>query len=263
MAIWLAAGPQGQGLLPGGGRLQHRLARGVEHGLAVGADLGLFIVHRLGQGHAGVGRHALHHALPHQREGQDQGQGQQHVKDGAHQVDPEIADTAGLLALEAPHQGHHHGHAGGGGKEVLHRQAVHLGQVAHGGLAAVGLPVGVGDEADSGVESQVRRGVGHGLGIEGQPQLQALQGVDGEHAEQAEGQHGAGIAAPAHVVAVAHTGQAVAEVLQRPQPGHEGRQVTPVDAGHVQPQGPGQEEEDGEEEAVLQEEVGVHEKSSG
>ena len=34
-------------------------------------------------------------------------------------------------------------------------------------------------------------------------------------------------------------------------------------ARHVQPQGPGQEEEDGEEEAVLQEEVGVHEKSSG
>ena len=45
---------------------------------------------------------------------------------------------------------------GGRGDEVLHGEPHHLGDVLHGGLAAVGLPVGVGDEADGGVEGEVR-----------------------------------------------------------------------------------------------------------
>ena len=55
-------------------------------------------------------------------------------------------------AREAADEGHEHCHAGGGRDEVLDGQAQHLCQVAHRALAAVALPVRVGDEADGGVE---------------------------------------------------------------------------------------------------------------
>ena len=45
-------------------------------------------------------------------------------------------------------------------------------EMAHGGLAAIGLPVGVGDEADRGVEGEVRRTRGEALRIERQHVLQ-------------------------------------------------------------------------------------------
>ena len=42
-------------------------------------------------------------------------------------------------------------------EEVLDRQAEHLHEIGHRGFAAVVLPVGVGDEADRGVEGEIRR----------------------------------------------------------------------------------------------------------
>jgi hypothetical protein len=46
-------------------------------------------------------------------------------------------------------------------------EAEHLHEVGHGAFAAVVLPVGVGDEADRGIEAKVRRDRGHALRIEG------------------------------------------------------------------------------------------------
>ena len=69
---------------------------------------------------------------------------QQDSDGAAHQVDPEVAELAGVAAGQAAHERHRDGHADRGGDEVLHRQAGHLHQVALGGLAGVGLPVGVG-----------------------------------------------------------------------------------------------------------------------
>ena len=46
--------------------------------------------------------------------------------------------------------------AGGGGAEVVNHQRDHLREVGHGGFAGVALPVGVGGEADGGVEREVR-----------------------------------------------------------------------------------------------------------
>ena len=64
---------------------------------------------------------------------------------------PRVAAPA---ADEAPDQGDGDRQADRGRHEVLHGQPDHLGEVAHRGLAGVVLPVGVGDEADRGVERQ-------------------------------------------------------------------------------------------------------------
>ena len=68
-------------------------------------------------------------------------------------------------AGEAADQRHHHREAGGGRREVLHREPGHLREVAHRRLAAVALPVRVGDEAGGGVPREVgvdRRAGGRG-----------------------------------------------------------------------------------------------------
>jgi hypothetical protein len=97
----------------------------------------------------------LHHALRDEHEREHERQRQQHVQCRTRQVDPEVADAVRLLANEAADHRHQHGHAGGGGKKVLHVQAEHLGQVAHRRFAAVALPVGVGGEAHRGVEGGI------------------------------------------------------------------------------------------------------------
>ncbi len=64
---------------------------------------------------------------------------------------------------------------GRGGNEIVHGEAEHLSEMAHRGLAAVVLPVGVGDEADGGVEREVGRDRVEPARIERQKVLQALQ----------------------------------------------------------------------------------------
>ena len=87
----------------------------------------------------------------------DEGERQEDVEGRAGHVGPEVADRARLGAGKAADQRHRQGKACGGGEEVLHRQPGHLREVAHGGLAAIGLPVRVGDERDGGVEGEIRR----------------------------------------------------------------------------------------------------------
>ena len=65
----------------------------------------------------------------------------------------------------------------------MHGQAQHLGEDAHGGLAGVDLPVGVGGEANGGVQGHEGVHAGQSQGIERQPALEALQGVDGKESQ--------------------------------------------------------------------------------
>ena len=86
----------------------------------------------------------------------------------AGEVDPEVADGRARRRARPRMRAAIVGHAGGRRHEVLHRQAHHLGEVAHRRLAAVGLPVRVGHEADRGVERQVRHHRRHVGGVERQ-----------------------------------------------------------------------------------------------
>jgi hypothetical protein len=100
--------------------------------------------------------------------------GQQDAKYRAHQVHPEVPQLAGAPTGEPAHQRDRDRHADRGRHEVLDRQPRHLHEVTVGGLTGVGLPVGVGDEADRGVPRQ-RRGHGGAWIVQMQRQLSLHQ----------------------------------------------------------------------------------------
>ena len=107
IAIWLATGPPGMDCVTSGGD---------------GA------VERRGVGEAAE---VLHDAAERQQDGDDERQRQEDPQRRAGQVDPEVAERAPAAPDDAADDRDDHGHAGGGGHEVLHRQAEHLGEVAH------------------------------------------------------------------------------------------------------------------------------------
>ena len=97
----------------------------------------------------GVGEavEVLHDALAREHDRDDDRERQQHPDRAPREIDPEVADRRGAAADEAPDQRDGDGEADGGREEVLHGEPGHLGEVAHRQLAAVVLPVRVGDEA--------------------------------------------------------------------------------------------------------------------
>ena len=105
--------------------------------------------------------------------------------------------------------------AGGGGEEVLVREAEHLHEVGHRALAAVVLPVGVGDEADRRVEGEIggnRRLLGR---IERQHALQAHQRVEDQEAADVEEQHGDRVGEPMLLALLIDAADAVERRLRR------------------------------------------------
>ena len=130
-------GPYGDAL---GG---HRVSVGVRRRLDKGGRLGIV--------------KGLDDALREQDDGDDDRERQQDVEHRAGHVHPEVAERARRSSGEKPRmRAMATAMPGGRRNEVLHGQPDHLGHVLHRGLAGVGLPVGVRDEADGGVEGQVR-----------------------------------------------------------------------------------------------------------
>ena len=99
----------------------------------------------------------LRHAESDQDKRADERDRQENVKGDPGQIGPEIADRGRRGARKAAHQREGHREAGRRGDEIVHGEAEHLGQMAHRRLAGIVLPVGVGDEADRGVEGEIRR----------------------------------------------------------------------------------------------------------
>ncbi len=208
-----------------------------------------------------VGPEGLHHALRDEQQRQHERERQQHVERAAGEVDPEVADPVGLGAGEAADQRHQHRHAGRRRDEVLHREPEHLGEVAQGGLAAVGLPVGVGGEADRGVERELGRHRAEARRVERQHALQPLQRVDDEQAEEVEHQHRRGVALPAHVLVGPHAGEAIEEALERPEHALGELRLAGEDARHVSAERHRERHQHDEVEGQLNQ--GVHDSFSG
>ena len=94
------------------------------------------------------------------------------------------------MPRDAAHQRRGDGDAHRGGGEVVDRQRHHLREIGHRGFAAVALPVGVGGEADGGVERQVRRlSAASPCGFSGSRCLQPQNRVGEQTTHQAEEQH--------------------------------------------------------------------------
>ena len=163
---------------------------------------------------------------------------------------------------EAANQREHDDDAGGGRQEVLHRQRQHLRQVAHRRFAAIALPVGVGDEADGGVEGRVGADAGHAGRVERQHNLQALQRIHRQHAEEVEQQQGQRVLPPAHAgrrVDAGHAVQAALDGLDGRQPA---RQTAFGHGGEPLAQRPGQQQQHGQVGGEQHPGGGVHQKSS-
>ena len=79
----------------------------------------------------------------------------EHIQDGAGEVDPEGTQTLLLDLTEAADQREHDRDTGASGQEVLHGETHELHKVGQGGLTGVGLPVGVGYEGSSRIKRQV------------------------------------------------------------------------------------------------------------
>ena len=144
-----------------------------------------------------IGVQVLRHALPDKKESDDDRDGQKHIENRAGHIDPEIANRLRRAAGKTPDEGDSERDAGGGGYEIMHGEPGHLSEIAHGRFGRIGLPIGIGDEADRRIEGEIRRDRVKVLRVEGQNRLQTLQGVKRQEAHEAEGQHGKAIADPA------------------------------------------------------------------
>ena len=88
-------------------------------------------------------------------------------------------------------------------------EAKHLHEIGQRALATIVLPVGVGDEADRGIEGEVRSDGGHALRIEGQPSLNPHEGIEDEKSANMEEQHPCCVIKPALLAGFVHAPQAI------------------------------------------------------
>ena len=126
----------------------------------------------------------------------------------------------------------------------MHGEPGHLGQIAHGRLGRVGLPIGVGDEAHRRVEGEIGADRVEMLRVEGQNRLQALQGVKRQEAHKAKGQHGKAIADPTLLLTLVYTAQRIEDALNRSQEWRQERAFAVEDAGHIKAERLDQERDD-------------------
>jgi len=205
----------------------------------------------------GVGMEILDDALRHQDHGEHDADGQQQIIGRADHIHPEIAEGRHGMAGEAAHERGGEGDAGGGGAEVVDDERDHLREIGHGGFAGVTLPVGVGGEADGGVERQVGRERGKVLGVqqrlEGQLVLQPQNRI-GEHAaHRAEQQHGDGVLQPVLLAVRRHAHEAAGDFFQRLEEGIKPRPAFRIEnLDEIEAHGFGDEGEGGHEQAELE-----------
>ena len=97
----------------------------------------------------------------------------------------------------------------------MHGEAEHLGQMAHRGLAAIILPVGVGDKAVGGVEREIGRHGVEAARVQRQKVLQPLDGVERQESGDGKDDHRDRIGEPVLLARRVHPGQAVKAAFDR------------------------------------------------
>jgi len=149
------------------------------------------------RGRIDIGTQRLRHALPDVDQGDDDRHRQQHVESDADQIGPVVADGAGRTPGEARTKAMAMAMPAAAEAKFCTVSPAICEKIRHRRLAAVALPVGVGQEADRGVERQVGRQSGLAGRVEGKPVLQPQQRVEQNKTGRLEGQHADGVADPA------------------------------------------------------------------
>ena len=256
---------------------------GVEEPAAVGADLldgdlgrrrtyrqGLLgnhlavgVLDGFDEGRLGIGAVRLHDALGHQDHRPEDRHRQQDVEHRSRHIDPEIADRLAVASGKAPDHRDQHGHARRRRDEILHGHAEHLRQIAHRGLAAVGLPVRVRDEAHGRVERRVGLDGGQVLRIQGQKMLDPLQHIEKDESGRIECQHRQGVPLPAYLPSRIDIAETVDQPFERPQHSVEADGLSLVHPCHVPSQRLDEGQQHDQIEYDLQQPKGVHQNFSG
>jgi hypothetical protein len=122
----------------------------------------------------------LRHALPHEKESGHNRYRQKHIQNSACHIDPEIADRFCRAAGKAPDEGD--GQLAAETKLCMVSPVIWV-QIAHDRFGRVGLPIGIGDEADRRVEGEIGADRVEMLRVE-LNRLQALQGVKRKEAQK-------------------------------------------------------------------------------
>ena len=113
------------------------------------------------------------------------------------------------------------------------REAEHLHEIGERALATVVLPVGVGDEADRGVEAEILWHRRHALRIERQEALQAQQAVEEQKARDMKEQHGDGVGEPVLLPLLVYPSEPIKTGFDGPQDRRQKRPLAVEDGRHV------------------------------
>ena len=194
-----------------GGVLQRGGGVGAQETAAVGTQVldgdqggdgahGDVLLGALDGGHRLVGHEILGSALPHQDQCHDNGEGDQDAGGDPHQVHKEIADILGALSRKAPDKGDARRVAAGRGHKHHENNDQHLREIAQAALPRVVLQVGVGHEADDGIERQRRLHVPDSVGVKKRKALNAQDQVANRHHHAVGSHQGQRILFPVHAL---------------------------------------------------------------
>ena len=167
-----------------------------------------------------------------------------------------------LLLRDAANERDRDGDADRRRHEVVIGEAGHLREIAHGRLAAVGLPVRVGRERRGGVEREVRRHGAEALRVPRQPLLHALHQIEHQHRDHAEEQDADGVFGPAHLARLVDAGRSIDQPLDRAKHRIEPGALAVEDPRHEAPEHGRHRENREQEEADLKPAVESHVRTS-
>lgn len=162
--------------------------------------------------HGHIGGEVLGAALPHQHEGNDDGQREQHTGNVAYQIPVEVAQAHPLIG-QAAHKGHDHCAPRGGRGEHHVNDDHHLAQVGQAGLARIMLEVGVCHETDDGVERQTGFHAPDAVGIEEGDELDTQDQIANKDHRCVGSHQGQHILLPVHVTVI-YTADAVDDAVK-------------------------------------------------
>jgi hypothetical protein len=89
----------------------------------------------------------------------------------------------------------------------------HLGEVTHGQVVGIGLPVGIGGKGCGGIPGEQRGEAGHVLRIPGKEVLETLDEIHQQERDEAKEEHGGGVLTPVHFFVSSDATQPIEDLL--------------------------------------------------
>jgi hypothetical protein len=178
----------------------------------------------------------LDHSLSDEEYRPKEGQRKQNMHDRSDQISPEVSHGFPALPYDASDEGQQHGHSSGRADEVLDAQPEGLHQGTERAFSGIGLPVGVGHEADRRVECQRERNVRQPGGIERQAALKHLERHQRRQPDTMERQQAQDVRPGRHLNGRIDSRNPVKAALQKGQRSPERIRVHSVHPGHVRGQ---------------------------